>query len=68
MGNTQCMLFVHAGESPLDTRKVVALDGAELAMLKCDHTRQRPLFLVQDKENLRQRRSGTALWAHTITK
>lgn len=68
VANTQCMFFVRVGESPLDKRKAVASDEAELATLTCDHTRQRPLFLIQDKENLRQRRSGATLWAHTIAK
>lgn len=46
----------------------MASDEAELAKIKCNITRQRSLFSVQDKENLRQRRRGVALWAHPITK
>lgn len=48
--------------------EVMASEEAELAKLKWNHARQRPLFLVHDKENLRQRRSDMALWAHPITK
>lgn len=66
--NMQFMFICHALESPMNIRKVMASDEAELAKIKCNITRQRSLFSVQDKENLRQRRRGVALWAHPITK